>query len=417
MSNIAHLIASRLMGSGPRRHRLAGPAIRVATAAVALGMVVMTLAVAVGEGFKREVRNKIVGFGSHIQVTSLNLNSSFETSPITRSDSLMNAFSDVSGVRTVQPYVTKPGIIKTDGAFQGIALKGIDSRFDWSFMESVLVEGSTVSTPDSAKSYDIMLSESMATSLGLTIGDPVRMFFVKDGEIRARRFELCGTFNSHFEDFDQSLAYVDMRQLTQLNGWDEGQISGYEILLDDFEQMDDATAQIASIALGRTGNGDDEFLRVRHIRDMQPQIFGWLALLDKNIVVILALIIAVAGLNMVSGLLILILEHTNTIGILKSIGCSNGLLRNIFIRMALRIVGRGLVIGNAVGLALCLLQSYTHAIKLDPDNYYLDCVPILLSFGNIALLNIGTATISFLLLLGPSGLVARISPVKAIRFN
>lgn len=454
-------IAKRLMSGGDKSHRLAGPAIKVATAAVALGMVVMLLAVGIGHGFKREIRNKIVGFGTHIQVTSLNLNSSFETAPIHKSAELVESIMEVRGVRSVQPFITKPGIIKTDDAFQGIALKGVDSSYDWTFLKSVMVSGHEVSTPDSAKSLDIMLSQSMADNLKLTLGDPVRMFFVKDGDIRARKFTLCGIFNSHFEEYDNTLAYVDMRQLAQLNNWTEDQISGYEVMLQDFDQMEEAAEDIAALCMnwtiGSGRNGDsrksnyvtdpeandatlysanhetpygvlseagqpssemgDEFLRVRHIKDMQPQIFGWLALLDQNILVILVLIIAVAGLNMVSGLLILILEHTNAIGILKALGMTNGMLRGIFIRMALRIVGRGLIVGNAVGIALCLIQHFTGLVQLDPENYYLDTVPVLLTVPHVLMLNVGTALIAFLLLLGPSGLVARISPAKSIKFN
>lgn len=272
-------------------------------------------------------------------------------------------------------------------------------------------------TPDSAKSDDILMSRSLTTLLKLQVGDPVRMFFVQDGKVRARRFTLCGIFDSHFEEFDKSLAYVDMRHLAQLNGWDSTKVSGYEVLLDNFDQMDDVAQSLASLVIGRGVDDEGEMIRVRHIRDLQPQIFGWLDLLDQNILVILVLIIAVAGLNMVSGLLILILEHTNAIGILKAIGATNGMLRKVFIIMALRIVGIGLIIGDAVGIGLCLIQQETGVIGLDPDNYYLDTVPILLRAQDLVMLNAYTALFSLLLLLGPSSMVARINPAKSIRFN
>ncbi len=235
--------------------------------------------------------------------------------------------------------------------------------------------------------------------------------------MRARRFTLSGIFDSHFEEFDKSLAYVDMRHLAQLNGWDSTKVSGYEVLLNNYDQMDDVASSLASVVMGRGVDDEGEMIRVRHIRDLQPQIFGWLDLLDQNILVILVLIIAVAGLNMVSGLLILILEHTNAIGILKAIGATNGMLRKVFIIMALRIVGIGLIIGDAVGIGLCLIQQKTGVIGLDPDNYYLDTVPILLRAQDLVMLNIGTALFSLILLLGPSGMVARINPAKSIRFN
>ena len=234
--------------------------------------------------------------------------------------------------------------------------------------------------------------------------------------MRARRFTLSGIFDSHFEEFDKSLAYVDMRHLSQLNGWEPSQVSGYEVLLTDFDKMEDVADELASEVLGRRGS-DDEMIRVRHIRDLQPQIFGWLDLLDQNILVILVLVIAVAGLNMVSGLLIIILEHTNTIGVLKAIGATNGMLRKVFIAMALRIVGIGLLIGDVIGVGLCAAQKATGMVGLNPDNYYLDTVPILLSASHIVLLNAGVGLLSLLLMLGPSGMVARITPAKSIRFN
>ena len=404
------------MNGGPQGRRFSGPAIRVATAAVALGMVVMIISIAVGLGFKREIRDKIVGFGTHIQLTSLNLNSSIETPPIPYDSLLVLSARSVPGVSGVQPFITKAGIIKTDDAFQGIALKGVDSSFSWSFIQSCLVEGSTLHLTDSTKSDDIVLSRALADMLNLSLGDPVRMFFVNEEGVRARKFNISGIFDSHFEEFDKSLAYVDMRHISSLNNWQPGMISGYEVLLSDFDMMDDVSSSLVDIVANHA-TSEDDMIRVRDIRDMQPQIFGWLALLDQNILVIIVLIIAVAGLNMVSGLLILILEHTNAIGILKAIGATNATLRNVFILMALRIVGRGLLIGNIIGIGLCLIQQYTGIIGLDPHNYYLDRVPILLNVPNILLLNIGTALFSLFLLLGPSGMIARISPVKAIRFN
>ena len=417
MASLNLFIAKRLIDGAPQGRRFSGPAIRVATAAVALGMVVMIISVAVGLGFKMEIRDKIVGFGSHVQLTGYSLNSSFETPPLPYDSALVADVVRVPGVRALQPYVTKPGIIKTDDAFQGIALKGVDSSFHWDFINSCLVEGEVLELPDSAKSDGIVLSRSLASTLNLSLGDPVRMFFVNAYGVRARRFTIRGIFDSHFDEFDNSLAYVDMRHLVQLNDWQPGTISGYEVLLESFDLMDDVTDSLASIAMSHVSSDDDDVIRVADIRRLQPQIFGWLALLDQNILVIIVLIIAVAGLNMVSGLLILILEHTNAIGILKAVGASNSLLRNVFVLMALKIVGKGLLIGNAVGVGLCLVQKFTGVVSLDPHNYYLDSVPVLLSLPHLVLLNVGTALLAFVLLLGPSGLVARISPVKAIRFN
>lgn len=389
--------------------------IKVATAAVALGVAVMIVSVSVGMGFKKEIRDKLVGFGTHIQVTNFDLNQSYETNPIPDDAEFCSELSKIDGIRNIQPYIIKPGIIKTTDAIQGIALKGINSKFDTTFISSIMEEGHCIAMPDTTKSLDIMLSRSLADLLKLNIGDAVRMYFIQDG-IRARKFTLTGIFNSHFPEFDEKMAFVDMRQLAQLNNWSTNQISGYEVLLTDFDKMDAVTADISYITSSYVGP-DDTFLRVQNIHEMQPQMFGWLALLDTNIIVILALIIAVAGLNMVSGFLILILENTNMIGILKSMGCRNGTIRHVFIHMAVYIIGRGMIFGNIIGLALCIVQQHTGLIALDPSSYYLDTVPIMLSPIWIILLNIGTMILTSMMLILPSLVISRITPAKSIRFN
>lgn len=408
-------VARRLMRSNSGERRLSGPVIKVATAAVALGVAVMMVSLAVGIGFKQEVRDKIVGFGTHVQIVSFDYNRSYETNPIDYDSVLCQQVMAVDGVRHIQPFIVKPGIIKTDDAIQGLALKGIDRQFDSQFLSSIMEEGSVLELPDTAKGTGIILSRTLADALKLSLGDPVRMYFIQNG-IRARRFELTGIFNSHFPEFDNRMAYVDMRQLTGLNGWTDGQISGYEVMLSDFDLMLDAAEEISYIASAKL-LPDNTFLRTLSILDLQPQIFGWLNLLDMNIAVILILIVAVAGLNMISGLLILILENTNTIGLLKSMGCPNSRIRRIFLYMAARIVGRGMLWGNVLGLVLCIFQKSTGLIALDPENYYLDTVPILLSPLTWLLLNVGTAFVTTLMLIGPSYVASRISPAKSIRFN
>ncbi len=416
MANYSLFIARRLLKQ--KSGRLSGPVVKVATAAVALGVAVMILSLSVGLGFKQEVRDKIVGFGTHIQIVSFDYNHSYETNPIPNDTSLQAKVKAIEGVRNMQPFIVKPGIIKTDEAIQGIALKGIDGSFDWSFITSVMEEGCVINFSDTAikVSDDIVLSRAIANLLQLHVGDAVRMYFIQNNGIRARKFNLVGIFNSHFPEFDEKMAFVDMRHLAKLNGWNEGEISGYEVMLSNFDLMDNVASDITMQTSAYVGP-NDTFLRVQSIKDLQPQIFGWLNLLDTNILVILVLVIAVAGLNMVSGLLILILENTNTIGLLKAMGSSNGSVRRIFLYMAAWIVGRGMVVGNVIGIALCLVQKYTGCIGLDPDSYYLDTVPILLSPTMLLLLNVGTLTLTMLLMVGPSYVVARISPAKSIRFN
>lgn len=412
--NYSLFIARRLLKQ--KTGRLSGPVVKVATAAVALGVAVMIISVSVGTGFKKEVRDKIIGFGTHLQLVSYDYNRSYETNPIANDKELCDRVTRVEGVRSIQPFIVKPGIIKTDDAIQGVALKGVDDTYNWSFISSVMEEGEHLHLVPDSLSSGIVLSRRLADMLKLSVNDPVRMYFIQNEKIRARRFTLEGIFDSHFPEFDEKMAFVDMRQLSKLNGWNENQISGYEVLLNDFDSMDEVADNIGYITSGYVGSGDS-FIRVQTITELQPQIFGWLSLLDMNIVVILSLIIAVAGLNMISGLLILILENTNTIGILKAMGTRNASVRKVFVYMAIYIIGRGMLIGNVIGIALCLLQKYTGLVALDPENYYLDTVPMLISPVAIVLLNIGTLALTTLMLIGPSYIVSKISPAKSIRFN
>ncbi|MCQ2227268.1 MAG: ABC transporter permease [Bacteroidales bacterium] len=411
--NYSLFIARRLLKQ--KRGRLSGPVVKVATAAVALGVAVMIISLSVGLGFKKEVRDKIVGFGTHVQIVSYDYNKSYETNPIPMDTTLIREVVAIDGVRRMQPFIVKPGIIKTNDAIQGVALKGVDDKFEWDFLNSVMEEGSALDYSDSISS-GIVLSRTLTSLLDLSLGDAVRMYFIQNNNIRARRFTLQGVFNSHFPEFDEKMAFVDMRHLSKLNGWDEGQISGYEVMLSDFDKMDAAASEIAMKTSQYVGP-NDTFLRVQSIRELQPQIFGWLNLLDTNIIVILTLIIAVAGLNMISGLLILILENTNTIGLLKAMGSRTQSIRRVFVYMAMYIIGRGMIIGNIIGIALCVIQQQTGLVSLDPENYYLDTVPILLSPSVLLLMNLGTLILTTLLLVGPSYVVARILPAKAIRFN
>lgn len=412
--NVSHYIAKRLLRGRSDEPKLSGPVVAVATAAVVLGVVVMIVALSVGLGFKQEIRDNVVGFGTHIQIVNFDNNQSYETNPIRSDSTLESQIRSIDGVRGVQAFILKPGIIKTKEAEQGIALKGVDEGFDWNFIKSKCVEGS-VDSALCATDY-IVLSSTTADALKLEIGDAVRMYFIQEGKIRARRYTLRAIFNSHFPEFDEAMAFVDMDGLRKLNGWEEGYVSGYEVLLNDFDKLDAAAHDAALIASMRVAAGDS-FMRVLSIRDMQPQIFGWLDLLDMNIVVILVLIICVASLNMVSGLLILILENTNTIGLLKSMGARNGSVRGVFLYMAVHIIGKGMIIGNVVGLAICLFQQTTGWMTLDPENYYLDTVPILISPSVLLGMNVGTLLLTTLILIGPSQIVARISPAKSIRFN
>lgn len=381
-------------------------------------MVVMILSLAIGFGFKKEIRQKIIGFGSHIQIMNYDYNQSYETNPISPDSGLLKTLKNITGVKHIQKFATKPGMIKTDNAIQGIVLKGVAEDFNWNFFKNILVEGDKLQINDSVRSNGILISRKLAQLLHLSIGDDLRMFFLQKDNIapRRRKFSIEGIFDSNLPEFDMIYALVDIKQVQRLNNWDKTQISGLEVQIDDFKNIDKTGMEVSSVA---TSFIDENgiLLRTRTILDLQPQIFGWLDLLDMNVLVILVLIIIVAGFNMVSGLLILILERTNMIGILKALGIQNKSLRTVFLYLATFIVGRGLIWGNFLGVTFCLVQKYTGMIKLDPDNYYLETVPIHITFWHLLILNVATILLTILMMLGPSYLASRISPVKAIRFD
>jgi lipoprotein-releasing system permease protein len=416
--NLELFIARKIKSGGLTGKRLAGPVTKVATLGIILGMVVMILSLAIGFGFKKEIREKITGFGAHIQIMNYDYNQSYETNPIEPDSKLIKAIEKVPGVRHVQKFATKPGMIKTKDAIQGIVLKGAGSDFDWSFFKTILTEGDTLTISDSVKSNDILISRKLAQLLHLSVGDDLRMYFLQKSKItpRARKFKIHGIFDSNLPEFDMIYAIVDIKQVQKLNNWSPRQVSGLEIWINDFNEIEKTGNEVRSVAASFIDD-NGTMLRTRTILDLQPQIFGWLDLLDMNVLVILVLIMIVAGFNMVSGLLILILERTNMIGILKALGIGNKSLRKTFIYLAAFIVGRGLIWGNFIGVTLSLVQKYTGLIKLDPENYYLETVPIHLTFWHLLLLNAATIVITTLMMLGPSYLASKISPVKAIRFD
>ena len=416
--NLELFIARKIRSGGLSGKRLAGPVTKVATLGIILGMVVMILSLAIGFGFKKEIRQKIVGFGSHIQIMNYDYNQSYETNPISPDSGLVKTLKNISGVTHIQKFATKPGMIKTDNAIQGVVLKGISTDFNWNFFKDIIVEGDTLQINDSIRSKEILISRKLSQMLHISVGDNLHLYFLQKDKIapRSRNLLVKGIFDSNLPEFDKLYALVDIKQVQRLNNWDETQISGLEIQIDDFKNIEITAAEVSSVA---TSFIDESgiMLRTRTILDLQPQIFGWLDLLDMNVLVILVLIMIVAGFNMVSGLLILILERTNMIGILKALGIQNRSLRKVFLYLATFIVGRGLIWGNFLGVTFCLVQKYTGMIKLDPENYYLETVPIQITFWHLLILNVATILLTTLMMFGPSYLASKISPVKAIRFD
>lgn len=413
--NLELFIARKIHFSKQGERQATPPAIRIAMIGIALGLAVMILSVAIVIGFKKEVRNKVIGFGSHIQITNFDNNSSYQTMPIAVSDSFLVALKERSGIRHVETFATKPGILKTETDFQGIVLKGVDRQYDWSFFQKNLKEGEVFQLDSAKRSSDVIISRYLSDLVGLKVGDSFLTYFVEE-DVRARKFHITGIYETGFADYDKLFVIADIRQVKRLNGWSDDQVSGVELLVDDYGQVDSLAENLYFELMDKQDREGNTYY-VRSIKELNPMIFSWLEVLDINVVVILVLMLAVAGFTMISGLLIIILERTNMIGILKALGENNRSIRKIFLYVSFFLIGKGMLWGNVIGFSLCLLQSYTHLIKLDSSIYYLDAVPVDLNVVSLALLNIGTLLVSMLMMLGPSYLITRISPAKSIRFE
>ncbi len=404
-----------MIGSRKGRQSFSRSIVGIAIFGIALGLAVMIVSVAIVTGFKKEISDKVSGFGAHIQVLNLDSNLSYETIPVPAGLKSVESLKEIDGVKNVQPYAIKAGIIKTGDEIHGAVLKGIDSSYDWDFIEKYLTEGAVLKVNDSVRSSNVVLSEKMANLLKLGIGDRFTMYFIQDPP-RARTFTITGKFNTNLEEFDQLYIYADIKQLQRLNNWHQNQVSGYEVLLEDMGAIPEIAKQVRE-RVSFDFLDDGSRLKVETIHQNNSQIFDWLNLLDMNVIVLVILMLVVAGFNMISGLLILILERTNMIGILKAFGTKNSSVRKIFLYQSAYLTMVGLVWGNLVGLVVCLAQKYLNLITLDPSSYYLDTVPINLNIFHILALNLGTMVITFLFLLLPSTLIARISPEKSIRYN
>ena len=413
--NVEFFIAKRLVKGDERKKNISGPVVTIAVAGIALGLAVMIMSASIVTGFKNEIRNKVIGFGSHIQIINFDSNISFETAPVSRHQAFLPELEEIPEVRHIQPFATKAGIIRTREDIQGVVLKGIDGSFDWSFFEQNMIEGSRINLPDTVASNEAVISGTIASLLRLNVGDDFAMYFVQDPP-RARRFTVSGIYDTGLEELDKIFVLADIRHIQRLNDWEEDQVSGFEILLKDYDNLDRVTAQVNELA-GYIFTEDMSRLRVVSIRDKYPQFFDWLELLDMNVWVILTLMLLVAGFNMVSGLLILILERTGMIGILKAMGLQNSRLRKIFLYQSAFLIARGLFWGNLIGIGLALVQQYTGILKLDQASYFISTVPVNLRVPHLLLLNAGTMIITIAMLIVPSYIIGRIDPDKTIRFD
>ena len=414
--NFSWYMAQRLYSRSGGTRRASRSAIAIATAGVTLGLAVMILAISVVLGFKSEVQNKVVGIGSHITILNYQSLYNSESQPIVISDKLMRAVAALPEVDHVQRYCVKTGMLKTDDSFQGVLFRGIGEDYNLDFLRTQLVEGE-ITEPFSFtnSSGRIILSQQLAQQLHLGVGDKVYAYFF-DQKLRARRFTVSAIYATHLSEYDARLVFCDYKTAHQLLGFEADQSSGAEVAVRQMDLLPQASAHISALVNHHQDRYGGYFTSPT-IKETYPHIFAWIDLLDLNVVVILLLMIAVAGFTTVSGLLIIILERTQFIGIMKALGASNASLRQLFLYYAILIVGRGMLLGNILGIGLCYAQQYLHIVHLDADTYYVDSVPILMSWPWVLVVNVAIFVAATLSLLLPTLVVSHIHPAKSIRFE
>jgi lipoprotein-releasing system permease protein len=413
--NFPYFIAQRLIRGRREETSFSRPINVIAIIGIAMGLAVMILSVAILTGFKKEIREKVVGFGSHIQIMNFDSNSSFETAPISDTQTFIPKIKEIPGIKHIQVFATKAGIIKTNEDIQGVVLKGIGSDYDWKYFSSCMVDGSVFTVSDTGRTDKVIISKKISEMLRLKTGDSFVMHFIQDPP-RMRKFTISGIYETSLEEFDKMYVFCDIGHIKRLNGWEDDQVSGFEVFIDDFDRLDELYFAIKDVIGYKIAENDTNF-RVVNIRNKYPQIFDWLNFQDVNVIIIIILMLVVAGFNMISGLLILILEKTNMIGILKALGSEDKNIRRVFLYQAAYLIGKGLIWGNLIGIGLAYLQLKTGIITLDPSSYYIKTVPINLEMYHILLLNAGTMAAIIIMLLVPSQLISRITPVKAIRYD
>lgn len=414
--NFPLFIAKRIYTDNKSKRQVSKPVIRIATLGVAIGLAVMIISVCVVLGFKHTIRDKVVGFGSHIQVADFLTLQSSEQYPIQMNDSMMKVLSEIEGINHVQRYAFKQGILKTDNDFLGVVFKGVGPEFDSTFIHQNMIEGYIPSFSDKNSGNKLVISKTIANQLKLKIDQKIFCYFIDYQGVRARRYTIAGIYETNLSQYDKVICITDLYSVVKLNGWEADQASGAELTVHDFNRINEVEDRIIS-QVNRTVDKYGETYSSQTIKEQNPAIFSWLDLLDMNVWIILALMTAVAGVTMISGLLIIILERTNMIGVLKAMGARNKTIRQTFLWFAAFIIGRGLLWGNVLGLGLLLLQKYTSIIKLDPSTYYVSTVPVEINIPLIVLINIATMIICVLVLIAPSYLISHIHPVKAIRYE
>ncbi len=386
------------------------PIVNIAILGISLGLAIMILTLAIVTGFQKEIRDKVIGFGSHIQISNYDNNESYEGTPINRHQSFIPVLNKNPSIRHIQCFATKAGIIKTKDELQGVVVKGIGSDFDWNFFKKNIIAGKPFIVSDSVKSDKILISKYHSEKLKLKLNDSLIIYFIQNQQQRARKFVVCGIYETGLgEMFDQIYVLADIAHIQKLNGWNKDSIGGFEILLNDYKKLETATAYV---------NGAIGFNFIaRSIKDINRPIFSWLDAQDINAVVVILLMALVAAINMISALLVLILERTSMIGTLKAIGMKNWSVRKVFLYNASYLIGKGMLYGNILGISICLLQKHFHLVSLDESTYYLSSIPINFNLLHILFLNAGTFILCFVMLIIPSYIITYITPVKAMKFS
>ena len=414
--NLSFFIAKRIYSDKGDKRKVSRPAIHIATAGVAIGLAVMILTVSVVLGFKHTIRDKVIGFGSHIQVANFLTMQSSDPYPICIDDSIMRVIKGIEGVAHVERFALTQGILKTDEDFLGISFKGIGPEYDLSFIKSNLKSGSLPSFSDSANKGNLLLSSATADKMNLKTGDKVYAYFISDTGVKMRRFTVSGIFQTNMSQFDNSLCFTDLYTARKLNNWDGQLCSGAEVRVADLQLIDAVASRIAD-KVNRTTDHEGNIFSSQTIYEIYPQIFSWLSLLDVNVWIILALMICVAGFTMISGLLIIILERTQMIGVLKALGMKGASVRHTFLWFEVFIMGKGMLIGDLLAAAIIVLQRQTGFISLDPTTYYVSEAPTEVNLPAFLLVNAATLLISVLVLVGPSFLISHIHPAKSMRYE
>ena len=406
--NTPLFIAKRLYNAKENNNNYTRPIIRIAILAITLSVMIMLLSVFILSGFKSEISKKVFGFGGHINISKFSYNQSFENDPIENTSELISNIYNLDYVKSIHPFATKAGIIKKEDEILGTILKGVDHDYSWSFFKENLIAGQVPKFDEFANSIEVLISENISRKMNLNIGDDILMYFIQN-PTRVRKFRVSGVYKTDLTEFDEIMIIGDLKQIQKLNDWTKDKVGGYEVLVNNIENLDSYVKEIDETI--------DYNLKAISIKEKYPQIFDWLKLQDFNVLIILILMLIVGGINMITSLLIIILEKTRLIGILKAIGATNWSIRNVFIYNSLYIISYGLILGNVLALLFGLAQKRFNFIELDESIYFMNFVPIKIELFSLLMINLGTLLICYLILVVPSVIIAKISPAKSIKFD